>query len=413
MVKPAAGFPAATRERFFPQDPDLSMIDRQPTLLRLELDPAELPKLQGLKQVKELSVGRAVSRTQSSSYYDTPDRQLGGSGVTYEVRTRGRGYEQSVRADGVRLEDGTVHREWENPLPSPDPDPMAIADLDLRQLATPLPGTALEPVITIDRQAHHPPPRTCPEAPRRPWRSTRPTSPPPEKSGKGGGASTRFRGREPGPVRRGPGPGRRGAAARRHRRDRTEGLRDPDRQRTVLAQGHPPRPERRGQRRKRALPHPRALPGPPEGQRTLHPGLSDHPEGVHQMRVAMRRMRSALRTFRPVLPPEQYARVGDEVKWLTKSLADTRDLDVLHGRDRRPGRRRLPRRAGLRGDDGTAGRRPRRRPRRGPQGRGQPALYPLPAGDRGLDGAAGVAQPAGQRILGAAVPADHGPGRPA
>ena len=96
--------------------------------------------------------------------------------------------------------------------------------------------------------------------------------------------------------------------------------------------------------------------------------VSDHPEGVHQMRVAMRRMRSALRTFRPVLPPEQYARVGDEVKWLTKSLADTRDLDVFMDEIVGPGRRRLPRRTGLRGDDGAAGRRPRRRPRRGPQG---------------------------------------------
>jgi CHAD domain-containing protein len=57
--------------------------------------------------------------------------------------------------------------------------------------------------------------------------------------------------------------------------------------------------------------------------------MSDHPEGVHQMRVAMRRMRSALRIFRSVLPPDQYMRTTEEVKWLTKSLADTRDLDVF------------------------------------------------------------------------------------
>ena len=57
--------------------------------------------------------------------------------------------------------------------------------------------------------------------------------------------------------------------------------------------------------------------------------LSDHPEGVHQMRVAMRRMRSALRMFRALLPADHYARMTEEVRWVTLGLAEARDLDVF------------------------------------------------------------------------------------
>ncbi len=56
---------------------------------------------------------------------------------------------------------------------------------------------------------------------------------------------------------------------------------------------------------------------------------SDHPEGVHQMRVALRRLRSALVVFRPVLSPKQYEWANGEVKWLTFQMAATRDLDVF------------------------------------------------------------------------------------
>jgi triphosphatase len=52
------------------------------------------------------------------------------------------------------------------------------------------------------------------------------------------------------------------------------------------------------------------------------------PEDVHQMRVATRRLRAALRIFSDVLPPEA-GRLNDELKWIAAQLGAVRDLDVL------------------------------------------------------------------------------------
>ena len=54
-----------------------------------------------------------------------------------------------------------------------------------------------------------------------------------------------------------------------------------------------------------------------------------HIEGVHQCRVALRRLRSALRIFRDGTPREPFARLEREVKWLASTLGVARDFDVL------------------------------------------------------------------------------------
>ncbi len=51
-------------------------------------------------------------------------------------------------------------------------------------------------------------------------------------------------------------------------------------------------------------------------------------EGVHQMRVGFRRMRSALTVFRPVLPREVTAPFAQDMRWAGKTLDGARDLDV-------------------------------------------------------------------------------------
>lgn len=52
-------------------------------------------------------------------------------------------------------------------------------------------------------------------------------------------------------------------------------------------------------------------------------------EGVHQLRVALRRLRSALSIFAPVLPEAQRLRWRGEARWLLGALARCRDLDVF------------------------------------------------------------------------------------
>ena len=54
-----------------------------------------------------------------------------------------------------------------------------------------------------------------------------------------------------------------------------------------------------------------------------------HAEGVHQMRVAVRRMRSALSIYRKLLPTAQFNLFSGELRWLLNELGPTRDMDVF------------------------------------------------------------------------------------
>ncbi|NCA69478.1 MAG: CHAD domain-containing protein [Sphingobacteriia bacterium] len=55
----------------------------------------------------------------------------------------------------------------------------------------------------------------------------------------------------------------------------------------------------------------------------------DDIEGVHQVRVAFRRMRSALSVFREAIPRELTTEMADEMRWIAGELGPARDLDVF------------------------------------------------------------------------------------
>jgi len=57
--------------------------------------------------------------------------------------------------------------------------------------------------------------------------------------------------------------------------------------------------------------------------------LGEDPEGVHQARVGIRRMRSALSIYKSVLDPAFFDWAKSELSWLQTSLGPARDLDVL------------------------------------------------------------------------------------
>ena len=61
--------------------------------------------------------------------------------------------------------------------------------------------------------------------------------------------------------------------------------------------------------------HPRALEGV-------------DPEGVHQMRVATRRLRAILKAFRSMLGDDVVSRFNTELRWLARNLGHARDADV-------------------------------------------------------------------------------------
>ena len=52
-------------------------------------------------------------------------------------------------------------------------------------------------------------------------------------------------------------------------------------------------------------------------------------EGVHQARIAIRRLRAAFSLFAPLIGDPQFAHLKGELKWIARLLGAARDLDVL------------------------------------------------------------------------------------
>jgi len=59
---------------------------------------------------------------------------------------------------------------------------------------------------------------------------------------------------------------------------------------------------------------------------------AEDPEGVHDLRVAMRRTRSLLTTFGPLLDAEAADSLKVELRWAAAELSTLRDLEVVQER---------------------------------------------------------------------------------
>ncbi|MDF0521570.1 CHAD domain-containing protein [Bradyrhizobium yuanmingense] len=76
--------------------------------------------------------------------------------------------------------------------------------------------------------------------------------------------------------------------------------------------------------------------------------VRDHnPEGVHEMRVGLRRLRAAISLFSKLLPKSSTENVKRELKWLTGELAAARELDVFLNQTIRPAARDVIPRRGI------------------------------------------------------------------
>lgn len=71
------------------------------------------------------------------------------------------------------------------------------------------------------------------------------------------------------------------------------------------------------------------------------------PEGLHQMRVGLRRLRAAISLFSDVVSDRRVAHIKAELKWLAQALAPARDLDVFLAE-----MPRMPRRLAITGGKG-------------------------------------------------------------
>jgi triphosphatase len=66
------------------------------------------------------------------------------------------------------------------------------------------------------------------------------------------------------------------------------------------------------------------------------------PEGIHQMRVGLRRLRAAISVFKDLLLGPETEAIKTELKWLTEQLGPARDFDILIERRVRPMHRSGP-----------------------------------------------------------------------
>jgi triphosphatase len=76
--------------------------------------------------------------------------------------------------------------------------------------------------------------------------------------------------------------------------------------------------------------------------RNVPAAFASQAEAVHQIRVAARRLRSALSAAKFMLPPEQYHWALNELKWLAGSLGPVRNWDIFETSLLEPVERALP-----------------------------------------------------------------------
>jgi inorganic triphosphatase YgiF len=75
--------------------------------------------------------------------------------------------------------------------------------------------------------------------------------------------------------------------------------------------------------------------------------MKDDPEGVHQMRVGLRRLRAAMSLFAGLLRDDQSEAIKSELKWLAGELGPARELEVLLNRVVAPAKKRRRRWRGM------------------------------------------------------------------
>lgn len=117
------------------------MSDPREIELKLECEPSDLAVLQDHPLLREAAVqGEAAL---ASVYFDTPDRQLHAAGLGLRVRESEGRFVQTLKAEG----DGLFDRpEWEQPVKGAEPDRAALADTPFaRRVAD---DAALEPLFT-------------------------------------------------------------------------------------------------------------------------------------------------------------------------------------------------------------------------------------------------------------------------
>jgi triphosphatase len=305
--------------------------------LKLKIDPANAAMVSQLPVMLAGCVADAPApRAQHDTYYDTADRALLRQGLALRVRARNGTWVQTVKAamtadaaqSDAHVAGVAARSEWEWPLPDSTPDPGRLQEINYATLATTIAPTDLRAVYQtrVERQSWLVWPNAC--------------------------SAIEIA------VDVGVVAGARGERAFAEvefelKRGRAASLYDLA---LALLTAMPATPSLVSKAElglemaygiqpgavKAALPVLqtdtttatafRALMRASLGHLLTNMPVSlrgEDPEGVHQMRVALRRMRSVMALFKPVMRSSTLQTHIDELRWLGQALGAARDLDVL------------------------------------------------------------------------------------
>lgn len=114
--------------------------------LKLELTPQELQRVGAHPALGDLTVGKPVTRVLRSIYFDTPDHRLRAQGISLRLRSIGDTWVQTVKSSR-HVKNGVADgEEVETALGGPQPDVEAIDDGRVRRtVARAVKASALEP----------------------------------------------------------------------------------------------------------------------------------------------------------------------------------------------------------------------------------------------------------------------------
>ena len=288
-----------------------------------------VPRLVGVAGVE--TQDDPVEHVLDASYYDTETFRLARSGITLRRRVGGHDagwhLKLPVSADErqeIQLPLGGDTEQGARPAPAPGAGVHAGGEAGADRAPAHRP---LRPPAGRRRRPHHRDPHRRP----RDRRSRRGDRPARRMARAGAGARPRDRAR--------PARGVRPRAGRRRRVGVAVAVEAaaPDRRPRAGAAARPKKPTAGAIVLASLREHHARLRRADVGVRL------DVEDSVHQMRVATRKLRSALRTFGSIVDKDATAPLAAELKWLGQQLAPARDTEVTEARLARAARRRARR----------------------------------------------------------------------
>lgn len=118
--------------------------------LKLLADAGAMRRLRRLPWLKALQRGPAATRAMRSVYFDTPDHRLAAAGAALRIRTVGRRRIQTLKTAGTAVGGAFDRGEWETEIGGDHPERAALLATELAPLFDDALFAALAPVFVTD-----------------------------------------------------------------------------------------------------------------------------------------------------------------------------------------------------------------------------------------------------------------------